>query len=149
MPAVTSAGSPTPPSSHDAAPAESPSAARGARGRPHSRPTAREFRPRRDPDRGRRPRRPVRHHSYRGPPGRRDRPRGGAAVPMSDDAISRAEAQALLPTRYRVTLIVRLRHAAMDRLISAATMDETPEGARAAAHDLLDRALAHLLGSPG
>jgi len=67
---------------------------------------------------------------------------------MSDDAISRAEAQAILPTRYRVTLIVRLRHAEMDRMISAATMDETPAGARAAAHDLLDRALARLVESP-
>jgi len=67
---------------------------------------------------------------------------------MSDDEISREEAQRILLTRYRVTLIVRLRHAEMDRMITAATMDETPEGARAGAHDLLDRALARLLGSP-
>src|SRR5215475_1199101 len=96
MPAATSAGSPTPPSSHEAAPTESPGAARSARGCPHSHPAPRESGWLGHPDLRRRPRGLLRHHERHRAARRRDRPRGGPA-PMSVQLLL-GDCRTVLPT---------------------------------------------------
>jgi hypothetical protein len=54
---------------------------------------------------------------------------------------SRAEAEAVLATRYRLRLAIALRHGERGHHNVGATMGETPAELRAAAHGLLDALL--------